>query len=173
MTDTRLLFPKQPDDAALWIFAADRALSAQDQEILLGSISEFLQSWTSHDRVVVAESILLENRFLVVSGHIPGGDVSGCGIDKLVHAVEENAIRLATNWLPSIEIVHRDESGEIQSVSRSEFRSLVESGRVNSETRVFDTSVATTGQLRSDGLERSAGSSWHGRIFRFKQPMDA
>jgi hypothetical protein len=171
MTDPRFLFPKQPDDAALWIFAADRSLNDQEQERLLGSISDFLQSWTSHDRVVVAESVLLENRFLVVSAHIPGGDVSGCGIDKLVHAVEANAIGVAANLLPSIDIVYRDESGEIQSTSRSEFRSLVESGKVNSETRVFDTSVATVGQFRSGGLEHSAGSSWHGRIFRLKQPI--
>ena len=168
MTGPRLLFQDQPDSALLWIYTSDQPITPVDQDQLLDSVRGFILSWTSHERPVTAQVEVLQDRFLIVSAHIPDGDVSGCGIDKLVHAVMEIPSEYGFAWLDGLQIVYKSGADEIVSISRSGFRTLVEEGSVSSETLVYDTSLHTLGELRRIGLERSAGESWHARVFNMR-----
>jgi hypothetical protein len=141
-------------------------LSLEESRALLDSIRSFQESWTSHDRPVVSEAGFIEDRFLVVAAHIPDGDISGCGIDKLAHATERASDALNFSWLGGLDVVFRDASEEIIHVSRSEFRDRVKAGDIDEDTRVFDTSPSRLDSYRDLGLERRAGDSWHGRVFQ-------
>ncbi len=171
MTDSQILFSEQPDSASLWIFTADRNMNNDEQASLLKSLSGFLTSWTSHEQAVVADATVLENRFLVVCGHIPGGDVSGCGIDKLVHAVESAASTFDVGWLGGLDIVFRDATGTICATSRSSFREMVAASEVDTRTMVFDTSLNLLQQLRATGLMQPAGKAWHGSVFHLQETI--
>lgn len=158
-----------PADARLWIFTADRALSPSEQDRLHGALGHFVAGWTSHGRPVPGDVLLLEDRFVVVGAHLEGG-VSGCGIDSLAHAVEEAGDAVGVEWVDGLQVVFRDAEGAIQTLPRPAFRQLAREGTVTSATPVFDTTLATVGDLRSGGLERPAGSTWHGRAFRLLEP---
>ncbi|MCH8246509.1 MAG: hypothetical protein IH951_08895 [Bacteroidetes bacterium] len=168
MTGPRLLFQDQPDSALLWIYTSDQTISRADQDQLLASVRGFILSWTSHERPVTAEVEVLQDRFLIISAHIPDGDVSGCGIDKLVHAVMEIQSEYGFAWLDGLQVVYKSEADAIVSISRSGFRTLVEEGTVSTETLVYDTSLSTLGELRRIGLEQSAGESWHASVFNMR-----
>jgi hypothetical protein len=165
MAEHALPFRDFPDDAAVWVFTADRRLSPETGQALLGSIRSFRASWTSHERPVVSEAVLLEDRFLVVAAHIPGGDISGCGIDKLAHAAQHASVALDFSWLGGLDVVFRNPTGDIVHLSRSEFRHLVSTGDAVAETRVFDISPSNLGTYRAQGIERRAGDSWHAGVF--------
>lgn len=159
-----------PDDARLWVYAADRDLNDLEEKRVAEILSDFCRSWTSHGRRVQSAADVLEGRFAVIAGMIPDGDVSGCGIDASVHALDRAASELALQWLPGVMVHYRDENGVIRSIPRSKFRELVRSGTVTSATHVFDLSIQTLGQLRAGMLEQSAGDTWHARVFRIAQP---
>jgi len=173
MTGRNNLFQNQPDDALLWIYTSDRTIGGADQDRFLESIRNFIVSWTSHERSVTAEVEILLDRFLVVSAHIPDGDVSGCGIDKLVHAVTNLSSDFGFGWLDGLQIVFKSDDGQILSIGRSAFRTLVAETIVTSETMVYDTSLHTLGELRKIGLERRAGKSWHASTFNLGAPVNA
>lgn len=157
-----------PDDARLWVFSSLQPLSPQAVKDLERRIASFLERWASHGRAVPGDVTVLHDRFLVVAAHLAGG-VSGCGIDSLVHAVEEVGSALGVTWADGLHLAYRDAHGAVQVVPRPIFRGLVRDGTVTAETPVFVTTLETIGDLRAGGLERPAGETWHGRTFRIPQ----
>lgn len=164
------LFPSLPDTARCWIYVAERRLTEAEQATLLEALQPFFAGWASHGRPVQGAATILEDRFLVVAGVIVGGEISGCGIDASVHAVEETAGRLCITWSSPLLVFFRDDDGALQSLPRSAFRNRVADGAVTAETPVFDLSLTTLGHLRSGAFEKPAGASWHARVFRIPEP---
>ncbi len=160
-----MLFPDLPADARVWIFTADRPLRSAESSALLEAVNRFTAQWTSHGRPVPGRAALLDERFLAVAARLPGG-VSGCGIDSLVHAVEEAGRSAGLAWLDGLQVVWRGRSGAVQAGPRAAFRKQVRAGAVTAETPVFLTTLDTLGGLRDGGLERPAGETWHARVFR-------
>jgi hypothetical protein len=163
-----MVFPTLPDDARIWIFTADRALSPPEQDRLRETVGRFVAGWTSHARPVPGDVILLEDRFVIVGAHLEGGG-SGCGIDSLVHAVEEAGTAVGIEWVSGLRVVFRNADGEVDVLPRPAFRQLVREGTVTATTPVFDTTITTLGALRTEGLERPAGATWHSRVFRLME----
>lgn len=164
-----MLLSPLPDDARVWVFTADRPLASRIAEPLLAETERFLAEWASHGRAVPGQATVLHDRFLVVAARLEGG-VSGCGIDSMVHAVEEIGAAHGIAWLDGLHVAYRDEAGAVQAVSRPAFRRLARDGAVTATTPVFVTTAETLGALRADGLERPAGEAWHGRVFRLAEP---
>ncbi len=159
-----------PDAARVWIYATDRSLDKAEKARLIELLEMFCESWRSHGRRVESAATVLEDRFAVIAGDIPGGDISGCGIDASVHALNRAADELGLRWLPALSVHFRAADKSISSASRAEFRARVESGQVNPATPVFDLSIETLGAVRSGLFERPAESTWHGRVFRLTGP---
>lgn len=166
---TASLFTSFPDAARLWIYAADRPLAEPERQALLDSLDGFLASWTSHGRVVRGEAQIVDDRFLLVAATLVDGDISGCGIDASVHAIEAAAEAAGVRWLSPLLVFYRSAAGGIEAVPRGVFRKAVRSGAVTAETPVFDVSLTTVGDLRGLGLERPAGAAWHAKAFRIPQ----
>lgn len=165
------LFSGLPDDARIWINAADRDLTIAEQRDVLVTLSTFIDGWSSHGHKVVAEAALVKDRFAVIAAHIPGGDVSGCGIDASVHALAELAGSLGFGWASALSIFF-DAGGRVRQTDRATFSSLAEAGSVSLDTVVFDLSLATLGAWRQGQFEVPARQSWHGRVFRFAVEAD-
>lgn len=159
-----------PDHARVWIYVADRPLDDRQTERLLEHLDAFCTGWRSHGRPVSSAAAVIEGRFAVIAGEIPEGDISGCGIDASVHALDRAAEELGLRWLPALAVQFRAENGSIRSVSRPVFRKLVEAGQIDSSTPVFDLSIQLLGDLREGKLEQPAGSTWHERAFRLSAP---
>lgn len=156
-----------PDSARIWINPANRNLTHDEQARVLDALSEFLATWSSHGRKVVAEAAIIGDRFVVTAAHVPDGDVSGCGIDASVHALGGIAESLGFEWAPALDVFFKSDEGVAQA-DRSTFARLASRGDVTSETIVFDTSLTTMGDWRRGRFEVPARRSWHGRVFRFE-----
>lgn len=169
-----MLLPSLPDDARLWLFASLRPLTDSEQAALLGAARRFVAGWTSHGRPVPAEAGLLHGRLLAIGARLSASEVnagvSGCGIDSLQHALEAEAARLGFGWVGGLDVLFRDLEGLIRTLPRADFRRLAREGTATAETPVFDLTLDTVGALRTPGVERPAGASWHGRAFRLGVP---
>ncbi|MFB6099087.1 MAG: hypothetical protein ABEK84_08265 [Salinibacter sp.] len=157
-------FSALPDDARVWIHAAATPLSNATQDALLDRLSVFMEDWTSHQRAVSGAATVLHDRFLVVAAATADGDISGCGIDDLTHAVEEAASTLDLDWVPSLHVLYRTSDGSVAAVSRRTFQQRAQEGTVTAETPVFDPSLTSLGALRNGQLERPARDSWHAQL---------
>jgi len=163
------LFPSFPDEARCWIYVIDRPMEENDQARLHEQLTHFFAGWASHGRPVQGEAVLQEGRLLIVAASLSEGEISGCGIDASVHALEALLHPMGYALASPLLVYYRDREGAFKHLSRSAFRRLVDTGDVTTDTMVFDPSLTTVGQLRNGGLEKPAGQSWHGRIFRIPQ----
>ena len=162
-------FDDLPDVARIWIYSLDRPLEQQDALQLKEDLEPFLQSWQSHGRSVQGGWQLLEDRFILIGALIPEAEISGCGIDASVHAIESFAELHNYRLLSGLHLFYRDEEGDIQFLDRAAFRKMVRAGTISASTQVFDTSITSMQDLRSIGFEIPAGQAWHATVFRIPQ----
>ncbi len=156
-----------PDEARLWIWAADRPLDPNEQAAILSAMERFLADWTSHGRRIRGEVQVVHDRLLLLGGVIPEGDISGCGIDKSVHVLESVADEIGIDWLSGLDVVFRDPATEgLRSMTRREFREAAKNGEISSAATIIDRSVTSLADLRAGLLETVAASSWASRYFR-------
>jgi hypothetical protein len=57
------------------------------------------------------------------------------------------------------------EGDRVHTVSRADFRRMVEEGGIGPDVMVVDTTLTTLRELREGGLERPASETWHGKAF--------
>lgn len=153
-----------PDHGRLWVFPSTRRLDNAEAHTLERDVNEFLKGWAAHGVPLEAGQELIEQQFLIVGVDVDVERPSGCSIDALVGALRELGKRFELSLIDHNRVWYR-EGSEIRSVSRAQFRDLVERGAVSPDTRVFDTSLTSLDQLRAGALEREASQTWHGRAF--------
>jgi hypothetical protein len=160
---------EMPDQAKLWLYAASRTLTDAEAGQVQNQLDRFFRDWSSHGRAVVGTADISERRIVAIAAHVPDGDLSGCGIDKSVHVLEQLETRLGISWTSGLSIAYRDADGAIQLVSRPTFRAAVRSGVIQGDTPVIDLSLTDVNQLEHPGIERRAAESWHASVFGIEE----
>jgi hypothetical protein len=146
------------------VFPAQRRLDSEEEAALRARVEAFLSGWTAHGRPLRAGMEWREGQFLFVAVDESTVPPSGCSIDALVNNLKELEEVNALTLLDRSPVWYRAD-GEIRCVTRGEFRVLVEEGRVDEETAVFDPSITRVSELREGGWEKPAGTGWHRRAF--------
>ncbi|HET9949815.1 MAG TPA: hypothetical protein VFQ22_12905 [Longimicrobiales bacterium] len=160
----KVTFDALPAHGRAWVFPASRTLEEREAEGLLEAVDAFLDSWAAHGVPLVSARELVERRFLLVGVDVDAEAPSGCSIDALVNRLRAYGAEIGASLIDHAGVLYRA-GGEIRQVARPEFRALAEAGEVGPDTRVFDTTLTTVGQIREGALERPASETWHGRVF--------
>jgi len=164
-------FNQLPDHSRLWIFSADRRLTAAEAARLLPETDTFLNQWTAHKVALAAARDWRYDQFLFVAVDEATAGASGCSIDALVRFVREEESRLGVHLTDNSPVWFRARTGRVESVSRAEFQRMAEQGDVTPRTVVFDNTVESVGALREGKWETQASNSWHGRAFFNAAPV--
>ncbi len=149
--------------ARVWIYAADRALEAAEQELALLKSQQFVRQWTAHSQQLQAAALLLEGRFLVLAVDESQAGASGCSIDKSVHFVQALGQALAVDFFNRMRFSYRDAAGRVQTVGRENFQALYSEGVIDGQTLVFDPLVKSWAELQNS-FEKPLADSWHQRM---------
>ena len=157
-------FSDLPDEARVWVFAADRPLAAHQARRLLDSVDAFLHGWEAHGAPLTCGRDWRYDRFLIVTVDERTAPPSGCSIDALVRSLKALEGELGLLLLDNTHVWYRS-GEELRRVDRPTFRALASAGEVGPETIVFDNTLTRLGQLRGGGWERPARESWHRRAF--------
>jgi hypothetical protein len=156
-------FDTLPDDARLWVFAAERALSPRVADALLREVDAFLTDWSAHGAPLRCAREWRHDQFLAIGVDQSTAGASGCSIDGLFRVLQLLRRSIGANLLPGNRVYWRDDAGSIRGGQRSEFTALAARGEVSGDTTVFDTSIAAAADWRSR-FERPARETWHARL---------
>ncbi len=161
------LFPDFPEDAKLWVYAMPRPFTAEQRQLVMARLAEFVTQWQSHGTPVHGAFDIVENQFVLIAGYVDDG-VSGCSTDAMVRVMkqlrEEGLDGFDRSW-----VFYRD-GGGIHTVTRSIFQGLVASGKIDADTVVFDPTIQLVGDLRGGGFETVFSRSWHAAAFTASPP---
>ena len=153
-------FDSLPDDARVWVFSADTALSEPSVHTLIDEVDAFLATWKAHGHPLRAARDFRDQRFLAIGVDQSTEGASGCSIDGLFRTLQGVQSRLDGNLLQGGRIFWRDDEGSITSGTRAQFARAAKE-----DTRVFDTTVTTAAEWRH-AFERPAGETWHKQILQ-------
>jgi hypothetical protein len=157
-------FDTLPDDARLWIFAADRTLTADESHALLEGVDGFLAQWKAHGHPLTVAREWKYDRFLLVGVDEVSAGASGCSIDAMVRTLTQLEEDLQVHMLDHGPVLFRQDDG-IARLPRPAFAELARSGAVSGDTVVFNNTVTRVGELREGRWESRAADSWHARAF--------
>lgn len=160
----RIDFHALPDDARLWVFAADRPLADGVRSELLSRVDAFLDEWNAHGHPLTAGRDWRLDRFLLVAADEASAPPSGCSIDALHRILKAFEAERGAGLTDHVDVLYRGADGAVLRASRPEFARLAREGSVDLDTPVFDTTLTRKGDL-AEGFEVPAGRAWHRRAF--------
>jgi len=157
-------FDALPNDARLWIFAADRVLTTDESHALLQEVDSFLAQWKAHGHPLTVSREWKYDRFLLVGVDEASAGASGCSIDAMLRTLGQLEQALHVHLLDHGPVLFRQDDG-IARLPRPAFAELARSGAISGDTVVFNNTLTRVGELREGRWESRAADSWHARAF--------
>lgn len=149
-----------------WIYQSNRSFTASELEQLQTILTDFTIRWTAHNQQLHAGYELRYDQFIVLIVDENNTGASGCSIDKSVRVIQTIEQEFGVELFNRFSMAYRNNSGEINTVSREEFEKLLAEEKINGETIVFNNLVQTYGELISQ-WEIPLAQSWHARVFSY------
>ncbi len=154
-----------PATARVWVYQADRRLTAAEARLTAEHLRTFCATWAAHGLELTTSCELLESRFVVLAVNEERALPSGCSIDASVAALRAlGSVLGGVDFLDKSLIIYQTSAAETAAVARAEVRTAVADGRLTPTTAVFDTLVPTLGALRT-AWRKPAAETWLARYF--------
>jgi hypothetical protein len=154
--------------ARLWIYQANRLLTAGEAGAVETAIRPALDTWAAHGHPLLASATVVSNRFLLVAVDEGAGLPSGCSIDSSVHTVQSIGQQLGHGGEPidfmDRSVTYLSANGTVESVSLTGIKAAVASGTLQPDTLVFDTLVKTKAEFLAQ-WQVPAAQTWLKRYF--------
>jgi hypothetical protein len=136
-------FNTTSDQSRIWIYAAEKKLTNKQEEYIIKSISNHLQSWNAHKVPLTAGVSILENHFIVVALDESENGASGCSIDTLQNKIQELEKDLSVSLLNRLNVFCRIDD-EIQCVPSFKLESIAKAN-----TLFYDLTIQKKSDLHS------------------------
>ena len=160
----KAVFEEMPGHSRLWVYQADRQLSAQEMERLKQITLNFVDQWQAHGKSLRASFEVRYDQFLVLAVDESFNGATGCSIDSSVQLIRTLEEELGVSFLDRSKVALMQED-RVALAPLSELKSIAGEGVLTRETIVFNNSVSSMEQYRSAWMV-PAGDSWLKRYFR-------
>src|SRR5690606_18285924 len=147
----------------IWIYQADRQLTAAEKAKVLDKLKLFTADWKAHGRPLAAKAEVRHDRFIIVMVDDSIAPPTGCSIDKSVYLLKEIEQETGLNLFDRLQVAYR-KGDQIVVASRHEFEELVASGEITEDTIVFNNLVTSYPELETH-WEVPVKESWHAKVF--------
>ncbi len=151
-------FENLADHSRIWIYQADRLLSADEIDDIQKSGRQFVTEWTAHQNTLHASFTVLHSLFLVLAVDESVNDASGCSIDKSVHFVQGMEKKWGVGFFNRLNVAYRcNEISDIKPLK--EFISQYKELSSTTSLKVFNNLLTYKEELHTKWL-CDVGDSW-------------
>ena len=147
----------------IWIYQADRQLTAADKTKVMDKLALFTAEWKAHGRPLAAKAEVRHDRFIILMVDDAIAPPTGCSIDKSVYLLKEIEQETGLNLFDRLQMAYR-KGDKIAVAPRDEFERLIVSGEVTGDTIVFNNLITSYPELETH-WEVPLKDSWHAQIF--------
>jgi hypothetical protein len=145
-------------DSRIWIFQADRPMTADELKITESKLREFTGEWAAHGQPLRASFSIRHNRFIILAADESHQNPSGCSIDSSVRTLKE------IEGIAGIQLLGRNQvafmiKDQIVQVPLTALKEKFKQGILNEDTLTFNNLITTHGQLEAAWLV-PAGKTW-------------
>jgi len=136
-------FHTLPEESRIWLYAAENALSKDQQSYIINLISENLKGWNAHKKPLTAGVTVLENHFIVIALDESKNGASGCSIDTLQNTIQKIEKELSIPLMNRLNVFCEIE-GEIVCVPSFKLASIAKAN-----TLFYDLTIQNKSELNS------------------------
>ncbi len=157
------VFDNMPPSARIWLWQAERPMSAEQITQIKRELNQFLPHWNAHNIALKAKGDVVLQRFVVVALDEAGSHAaSGCSMDTLTQAIQGISDRVGIDLLGRTHFycVVQD---DIRSIHMNELSKAKANGIIDENTLVFNALVKNKGELYDQWLI-PIKDSWHRRF---------
>lgn len=155
-------FDTLADSSRIWVYQADRTLTAQEVEQISEYLRNFVNNWKRHGDDLTASFKIEYNQFIILAVDENVNEVSGCSIDSSVHSIKEIQKAFDIDLLNKMNVTFKNGT-HINTVSLSDFRKYIAENKINANTIVFNNMISSKAELQS-AWEVEASQSWHAKF---------
>lgn len=130
----------------VWIYTISKLLNQEELSDLFNKCKEFVSTWTAHDISLDADFEIYKNRFLIIKVNEQKYNASGCSIDKQLRFIKELENKFQVEMLNRL-LVAFENHGEVEVVKSTDITNLLESGKIDEETIIYNNTVTDSIQL--------------------------
>jgi hypothetical protein len=136
-------FHTLPEQARIWVYASEKALTQSQQDYILNVISEELKGWNAHKQPLTAGVSILENHFIVVALDENKNGASGCSIDTLQKTIQELEKELSISLMNRLNVFCRIDN-KIQCIPSFKLESMAKA-----DTPFYDLTILAKSDLNT------------------------
>ncbi|MGC4033963.1 MAG: hypothetical protein QM754_19965 [Tepidisphaeraceae bacterium] len=135
-------FDSLPAHSRLWVYQANRKITASEKEILEAGLMDLCSNWSAHGTPLQTSFVLRYDRFVVMAVNEAVHGASGCSIDSSVNYLKSLQSELGLDFFDRSQVAFID-GQEIFAYPFSSIKTLIANQTLSSETLSFDNAVST------------------------------
>lgn len=151
------------DDSRVWVYQANRILTAEEVAFIISKASVFTASWASHGSKLTARCNVLYNLFIVFVVDESLHEASGCSIDKSVNFIKELQQELGVDFFNPTLLAIQSEAHQPELVPLALVKDKLATLSLGNKTLLFNNLVSDLGAFKTSWLV-PAESSWVARF---------
>jgi hypothetical protein len=132
----------------VWIYQANRLLTNEEVTLISNKMTGFVNGWTAHNRPLKAFAEVRENLFILFYVDESESIISGCGIDKSVHLIQDIGNELKIDFFDKMKIGYLSENA-IHIAALNELKNLFSNNSISDNTIVFNNTIQTKNELET------------------------
>ena len=136
-------FHTLPEQARIWVYASEKALTQNQQAYILNYISKHLKGWNAHKEPLTAGVTILENHFIIVGLDEDKNGASGCSIDTLQNTIQKIEKQLTLSLMNRLDVFYKIED-EILCIPSFKLESVADK-----DTLFYDLTILTKSDLNT------------------------
>ncbi len=146
-------------DARVWIYQAERSLSAAEVDAVSDPIHTFVKGWKAHGAPLSAHAQIFFGRFICLFVDERFYGASGCSIDSSVRLIQNLEKELSISLMQRMDIALIAEDDSIKTIHVNDVGTALSEGEISGETLIFDNTVKTKMDFEKTWL-KPIGNSW-------------
>lgn len=147
----------------LWIYLAERPLTAQECTWAEEELKQFTDNWTAHNAALKATAEIWNQQAILLLVDESQAGASGCSIDKSVRFLEQLGASLKIDLFDRMRFAWIDEQCNVRFNTLQELPALVKAGIIQQESLMINTLVKTLKEMEEQCLV-PLHSSWQARF---------
>jgi len=133
-------------EASIWIYQANRPFNNDEQRVIAGETSKFLEQWAAHGAQLKTAFDIRFNQFLILAVDEQFNHSSGCSIDGSVHFIQQLGQHLNVDFFNRTLVAFYDKDS-VKIESLSEVKLKLENGELNEDSLIFNNLITQVKDL--------------------------
>ncbi|MEJ0054247.1 MAG: hypothetical protein WDN75_00505 [Bacteroidota bacterium] len=156
-----LPFESLPGHSRVWIYQADRTISASEKEQLSRGLTELCEQWSAHGTPLHTSFTIAFDRFVIMSVDELRQGASGCSIDGSVRYLKGLQSELGLDFFDRTRVAFLQNSNVV-AYPLADLKSLFENGTLSAGTIAFNNLAGTKAEWEAHWQQPVSGS-WMAR----------